>query len=298
MVVGLKSPGLASSLRCATSCQVRAKMRSFSRSRTRGSRYIVEGSVDARARSPSSFMGQHCRAVPFSVAVVGGRVWSHPGMTSVGVEGERIAAVGTADFPATRVLNARGAWILPAFNDAHVHFLHASRALSELDLFGAETQAEIESRVVGYARNTDGEWVLGRGWLYSAFPGGMPTVGLLDTLVPDRPAYLESFDAHTGWANSLALEIAGVSRREVLLEEAMLEVTRHLPARTPEQDLESLRAGMRLAASRGIASVQEAGDGQNQVQLWESLRAGGELLMRVRLAFDMTPSTDVTRYGG
>src|SRR2546430_2318143 len=111
--------------------------------------------------------------------------------------------------------------IMPAFNDAHVHFLMGSRSLSELDLFGVTSQAELEKRITGYVRGRADGWVVGRGWFYSAFAGGMPTVELLDRLIPDRPAYLESFDAHTGWANSTALAIAGVADRGVLKEAAM-----------------------------------------------------------------------------
>src|SRR5689334_6351827 len=121
IVAGLKSPGLASSLRCATSCHVRAKIRSFSRSRTAGSRYICEGRVDALARAVSSFMRQHCRAVPASLAIVNGRVWARPGLSTVLIEGDRITRVGAGEVGAARVIDADGAWIIPAFNDAHVH---------------------------------------------------------------------------------------------------------------------------------------------------------------------------------
>jgi predicted amidohydrolase YtcJ len=246
-------------------------------------------------------MREHCRAVPPSLAIVNGVVWSRPGATCVAIQSDRIASVGDGDFGAARVIDARGAAILPAFNDAHVHFLMGSRSMGELDLHGLATQAEVEQRITDYSRRHDGSWLLGRGWLYSAFPGGMPTVDLLDRLVPDRAAYLESFDAHTGWANSRALAIAGASASErtgtVLKESAMDAVRRRIPQRTEDEELDALRAGMRLAASRGVASVQEAGDGQNQLRLWETLREGGELTLRVRLAFDLTPDTDLDTHG-
>ena len=232
-----------------------------------------------------------------SLAIVNGHVWSHPGMTAVSIDEERIVGVHPDEVDAERVLDARGAAILPAFNDAHVHFLMSSRSLGELDLHGVQTQDEVEGRVAEYARGHDGPWVVGRGWLYSAFPGGMPSVELLDRLVPDRPAYLESFDAHTGWANSRALAIAGSAATNVLKETAMLAVTSRIPRRSREQDLAALRAGMRLAASRGIASVQEAGGGQDQIDLWRALRDSGELTLRVRLAFDLTRRTDLDAYG-
>ena len=232
-----------------------------------------------------------------TLGIVNGDVWGAPHATAVLVDGERIVAVGPERFSAERVLDAGGLAIIPAFNDAHVHFLAASRSLGQLDLFGAASQAEVETRIHRYAAAHKGGWIVGRGWLYSAFPGGMPDVALLDRLVPDRPAYIESFDAHTGWANSRAFEIAGSAARGVLKEAAMESVARHIPRPSRDEDLDSLRAGMRLAASRGIGSVQEAGGGQDQLELWRSLRDRGELTARVRLAFDLTPKTDIAGYG-
>lgn len=231
-----------------------------------------------------------------TLALINGKVWGRPGATAVAVEGDRISAVTSGRVTAHRVVDAGGASILPAFNDAHVHFLMGARSLGQLDLFGVKTQAEIERRIKDYAAAHDDPWVVGRGWLYSAFPGGMPSVALLDRLVPDRPTYLESFDAHTGWANSKALATVGVSTPDVLKESVMLGFVDAMPRPTKAQDLASLRAGMRLAAAMGIASVQEAGDGQNQLPLWDALRASGELTVRVRVAFDLEPGTDIRAY--
>jgi predicted amidohydrolase YtcJ len=236
-----------------------------------------------------------------SLAVVNGKVWpTRHRATAVAVMGERILATGSdRDIRAqcdrhTRVVDARGGSIMPAFNDAHVHFLMASRSLAELDLYGAETQAEVERRIKAYAARHTGPWIVGRGWFYSAFPGGMPAVELLDRLVPDRPAYVESFDAHTGWPNTRALVAAGIASTGVLKEAAMLGVTRHIPARSRDQDLESLRAGMQVAAEHGIGSVQEAGEGQDELELWDALRDSDELTLRVRLAFDLVPGLDAS----
>src|SRR5207237_190482 len=133
-------------------------------------------------------------------------------------------------------------------------FLMASRSLGELDLFGIETQPELELRVAGYARGHDGPWVVGRGWFYSAFPEGMPTVELLDRLVPDRPAYLESFDAHTGWANSRALAIAGVTTRDVVRGPSPTASWRRKRPRccirTPARMSAAIRSGHRTSFAR------------------------------------------------
>ena len=233
-----------------------------------------------------------------SLAVVGGIVWGAQRATAVAVDGELILAVGTdADIRpmvgrGTRVVDARGGTILPAFNDAHIHFLMGSRGLSYLDLFGAETQEKVERRIRDFNVSDRGPWLLARGWFYSAFPGGMPSIELLDRLVPDRPAYLESFDTHTAWVNSRALEAAGLApgaEPGILKEQAMDDFERHLPAPNTEQDLDALRAGMKIAAARGIASVQEASRGLKQLSLYAAHRERDELTMRVRLAFDMLP---------
>ena len=213
--------------------------------------------------------------------------------------GDRILATGSdRDIRAqcdrhTRVIDARGGSIMPAFNDAHVHFLMASRSLAELDLYGAETQAEIERRVTDYAASQGG-WIVGRGWFYSAFSGGLPTVGAPGsswsqtgkTAPSEIVRRAHRLGEHFGSGRFRNLKPG------VLKEAAMLGVTRHIPARSRDQDLEALRAGMRVAAEHGIGSVQEAGEGQDELELWDALREADELTLRVRLAFDMVPGLD------
>lgn len=46
----------------------------------------------------------------------------------------------------------------------------------------------------------------------SAFPGGTPSRVDLDRIVPDRPAFFVNRDGHGAWANSRALEVAGITR--------------------------------------------------------------------------------------
>jgi predicted amidohydrolase YtcJ len=242
--------------------------------------------------------------------VIHGVVWpsATKPATAVAVSEGRIAAVGTneeilAIVPrSARVIDAKGATIMPAFNDAHVHFRMGSRSLADLDLFGAGTQAEVERRISDFAAaHPQRDWVIGRGWFYSAFSGGMPGIEILDRLVPHRPVYLESYDAHTAWVNSRALAVSGLTATDstpagILKESAMTAVQHRLPPHTREMDLEAVRAGMRLAASHGIASVQEAMDGLDQIELYKALRERGDLTMRIRLAFDMKPGLDAAEW--
>ena len=107
------------------------------------------------------------------------------------------------------------------------------------------------------------------------------------------PVPIFFFDQLNDWRASSRKPLrTGLSGSGVLRESALLGVTRHIPRRTLAEDLDALRAGMRLAASRGIASVQDAGEGLDQLPVWRSLRESGDLTLRVRLAFDMTPGME------
>src|SRR5438445_389772 len=77
----------------------------------------------------------------------------------------------------------------------------------------------------------------------------------------------------------------------------MADVMRNLPPRTAAMDIDALRAGMKGAASHGIASVQEAGEGLDQLPLYRALLQRRQLTMRVRLAFDMVPGMDQGSWG-
>lgn len=137
---------------------------------------------------------------------------------AVAVAGGRIAWVGRADDgqlwrgPATLVIDAGGGLIAPGFEDAHLHFRMGAISLLQVDLQPAGTIDELARILRAWvASHQDASWVVGRGWHYGTFPGGMPDRRLLDKLVPDRPAVLECFDGHTHWLNSAALSRARVT---------------------------------------------------------------------------------------
>ncbi len=110
------------------------------------------------------------------------------------------------------VVDAGGGTVVPGFNDSHVHFLSGSLSLTELDLGGARTLDEVQQRIRDFAaKNPSVPWIRGRGWNYSAFPGGLPTRAQLDAALADRPATLVCFDGHSSWVNSKALEAAGIT---------------------------------------------------------------------------------------
>ena len=264
------------------------------------------------------------------LVLLNGRVWTgdekRPWTQAVAIRGHRI--IGTGDDArirlltgkTTRVVNLGGRFAIPGFNDAHIHFLGGSLRLSQVDLTGSKSLEEIQARVAAFAKaHPCAPWILGSGWEYYVFPDGrLPARQDLDAVVKDRPVYLTAYDGHTAWANTAALRIAGVTRESkfegygeivadpatgeptgVLKEGAMALVSAKTPKPSREQKLDALERGLSLAASLGITSIQDAGGGEEQLDLYEELARRGKLTLRVTMAFGAgreTTQKDIERF--
>ncbi|MET1017732.1 MAG: amidohydrolase [Leifsonia flava] len=136
---------------------------------------------------------------------------------AVGVTGDRITAiVPDSESEAitdehTRIVRLDGALLSPGFQDAHVHPVGAGVEMLLCDLTAAGDAGQAIEIVRAYAdANPDEPWILGGGWSMDHFPGGAPTRALLDAVVPDRPVLVSSRDHHSAWANTAAIEAAGL----------------------------------------------------------------------------------------
>ncbi|MFD8824548.1 amidohydrolase family protein, partial [Streptomyces sp. NPDC059605] len=137
--------------------------------------------------------------------------------SSLAVVGERIAAVGHDEVreligPRTEVVDLAGKLLVPGFQDAHVHAVGGGSEMAECDLTGTVGAAAYLDLIGTYAKtHPDHEWITGGGWSLDSFEGGLPTRQLLDTVVADRPVLLSNLDHHGAWANTRALELAGIT---------------------------------------------------------------------------------------
>jgi predicted amidohydrolase YtcJ len=234
---------------------------------------------------------------------------------AVAIRGNQILRVGSEREvtrlrrPQTTVIDARGAAVLPGFNDAHLHLL-GQRNSDGVDLSGADTLEEIQSRIQSWADvHDDVKWVVGRGWYYQPFSNGLPTRLQLDAIVPNRPAQLLSYDGHSAWVNSRALKLAGITRKTpnppngiivkdsktgeptgVLKEAAIGLVSRHLPATMRADRVAALRAAIEEAHRNGITSVQNASGNAEELEVYSEARREGELLVRVYSALSASAS--------
>ena len=235
-----------------------------------------------------------------AVAVRGGRI------AAVGAEHEVAALIG----PRTEVVPLGGRLLLPGFQDAHVHAVLAGTVMSGCDLHQLpENSADAYVGAVARyaAAHPDREWITGGGWSMEAFPGGNPHRALLDAVVPDRPVALPNRDGHGLWANSRALELAGItaatpdpadgrierdpdgSPTGMLQEGAADLVNRVVPAPSPEDFYAGLLTAQRYLHAFGITGWQDAavGLGFGPGDVYGAYLAAanrGTLTARVRMA--------------
>ncbi|MFJ9809525.1 amidohydrolase [Streptomyces sp. NPDC101158] len=202
--------------------------------------------------------------------------------TSLAVVGERITAVGHDEVreligPGTEVVDLTGKLLVPGFQDSHIHAVYGGVELAECDLSGT-TGVDEYLRIIREfaAAHPDSEWITGGGWSLESFEGGLPTRQLLDSVVADRPVCLVNRDHHGSWANSRALELAGITadtpdpsdgriERDadgvptgVLQEGAAALVSRIVPPCTAADRLAGLLRAQSLLHSLGITGWQDA----------------------------------------
>jgi predicted amidohydrolase YtcJ len=238
-----------------------------------------------------------------------------PWAEAVAVKDGKIVAVGTnqeilkLSGKNTRVIDAKGHLVMPGFGDAHVHFMEGSMTLLGVKLDDAKTIADIQKSVKEFAAAHPGNgWILGMGWHYDAFgETALPNKKPLDEMVSDRPVLLTCFDGHTTWANSKALELAGIDRNTpdpdngkivhdtqgeptgALKESASELVRKVVPQPTREQRLAALRAGLAEARSHGVTRIHSAGGDFEYFDLYDELRRNGELTARFYISYFLDP---------
>ncbi|WP_118133498.1 amidohydrolase [Oceanicella sp. SM1341] len=143
---------------------------------------------------------------------------SRPRAEALAVSGGRIIAVGDAEEiaglagPRTRTVDARGATVLPGFNEAHIHIFPGSVALDQLSLAGVSGEAELRARVRDFDTEHPGlDLLVGKACDYTILGEGRALDRhVLDAILPDRPLLLVAPDHHTAWANTAALKAAGL----------------------------------------------------------------------------------------
>lgn len=243
---------------------------------------------------------------------------AQPSADTVAVRDNRIVFVGRrADAQAfkgaeTRVIDAAGGTLMPGFIDSHFHMLYGALNLDGMQLEQASNYVELSRIILDYAADhADDLWLPGTGLRYNLGPGHTPlNRHHLDALVADRPIYINAFDGHTSWANTLALKMAGIfhggecgPNSENVLDEqgestgelrepgAYQPVSDLVPKPNEARTRALLKRALRLTASLGVTSVHNMDNSHNQAAIYAAMQDLGELTCRIYLPYSVSPET-------
>ncbi|HET7702127.1 MAG TPA: amidohydrolase [Candidatus Limnocylindrales bacterium] len=263
------------------------------------------------------------RRETFDAVVRAARLHPEPGRLSgadaVAIRGDSIVAIGSwSDLeagvgPATRVLDAGGRVVTPAFIDSHTHFHRAAvlrHCFLDFEALAPAGVAEVVELVRARAAGLPGgAWVQGDSLSPSRLADGrLPDRHELDRAAPHVPVVLRGIGKHVVAANSAALAAAGIDRTTadppggrierdergeptgVLHETAKLRLDQSrpdsvVPTPSATERQAALRAAYRDLHAAGITTIHEMVRMPEEAADHAALRATGELGVRVRLFY-------------
>src|SRR5437879_9981614 len=96
---------------------------------------------------------------------------------ALAIGGDRVQAVGTKNEilklkgPQTQVIELGGHFVMPGFNDAHMHLASAGFEKLNVNLVGVKSLDEFRARIGAHVETaTPGEWIVGGGWDETLWP--------------------------------------------------------------------------------------------------------------------------------
>ncbi|PYU09035.1 MAG: amidohydrolase [Acidobacteria bacterium] len=240
-----------------------------------------------------------------------GRIYTNdpasPWAEAILVRGEEILAVGDDDEvtgladKGARVVDLERHFVMPGFNDAHVHIGGAGQDWLAVRLNGTQSVAELQKRLAaGVAQHKEGEWITGSGWDHTFWPEKkFPSRQQLDVVSPKNPVILTHISGHVAVANSLALQLSEVTKStsnpsggEIerddkgeptgMLKEgaAMHLVESKIPSPPPEQRRRGIELALADIAQNGVTSVQDNSAWEDFLT-YRAIKNDGKLTVRI-----------------
>ena len=241
---------------------------------------------------------------------------------ALAVRGDRIQAVGKAieieklKGPQTEVVDLGGHFVMPGFNDAHLHLDDAGTMRLSVDLTGVKSLEELRARVAKKVEESKaGDWIQGSGWDETLWPVKVvPTRWDLDEVSDGHPVFLVRIDGHIAVANTRALQLGSITLASrnpqggqidrnqngeptgILRETAQAAVLGAIPKPTHRLRREGLELALADLAEHGVTSAQDYSPVWENFQIYEELEKEGKLTARITewLPFD-DPVEDLDR---
>jgi hypothetical protein len=257
-----------------------------------------------------------------------------PGAEAIAVKGNEILAVGAKSDveglkgKGTRLFDAQGSTVTPGLIESHVHLFMGSAELENLDLAPIQGIDKLTKAVAEFAaQHPDDKLVYANSVAYNVIGEGIyVTRQDLDQVLPDRPFAMMGADHHTVWANTKALELAGIlhggdvpkgaeivmapdgtATGELREPGAFRYVLAHTrtagrdsigftdaadpdPAPSAKEracDRDLLRRGMKYVAAHGFTSVHNMDGNLYTLELCDEIDKAGDFTIRVQSPFHM-----------
>jgi predicted amidohydrolase YtcJ len=223
------------------------------------------------------------------------------------VENGKVVATGTLeefDTESTeglREMDGGGKTLLPGLIDAHTHVMGLGVQELDVNVAGIRSLDETLQVISDFAdANPEREWILGRGWNQVLWEENeFPTAADLDGIVSDRPVFLTRVDGHAAWANSRAMELAGIDadtpdpqggvilRDEdgnatgIFVDAAMYYIREQIPERSDAEYEKALELALQETSEHGLTSVHDARTDMYEWNLYKSFADNGRLKTRI-----------------
>jgi predicted amidohydrolase YtcJ len=230
----------------------------------------------------------------------------HGRAQTIAISDGKIMAVGPNDEiqklkgPKTQVIDLGGHFVMPGFNDAHVHLGSGGFEKLNVNLIGTKSLDDMKQRIAARVKTAGaGEWIVGRGWDHTLWAEQKtPTRSDIDAVTGEHPAIFNRVDGHIAIANSAALKAAGITAQSpdphggkidrdekgeptgILRETAMEAVISKIPPPSPAQRRRAAELALQDAAQWGITSAQDNSDWEDFLT-YEQMEKEGKLTLRI-----------------
>lgn len=217
--------------------------------------------------------------------------------------------IGTFSSHRVQRVDLSGRTVLPGFIETHNHHSIYAMYLMQVDCSASvnRTIDDVKSRIRERAASSEpGRWILGYGFDDTLMAEKRHlTRQDLDEVAPNNPVFILHISVHLAYANSKALENAGIGRDPeqpvggeihltpdgqpsgLLIEPGAIDpVRRHIPKYSVEQIKNAMRESSRHFNRAGITSIHDGGIGFNHhgrqvIQAYRELRREKDLTLRV-----------------
>jgi len=239
---------------------------------------------------------------------------TNPYAEAVAIHGNRIVFVGSSEDALswknshTKLIGGNNKTLMPGFIDSHFHLLSGCETLGDAQLQTVNNKDELRNALQSYAKeNKTAIWISGIGVKYKI----VSTRQELDEIISDRPVYIEAYDGHTGWANTKALELAGIlydgktigpngvivkdelgmATGELREPDAVNAVIKLIPQPDSARKRELLKLGIKQINAAGVTSIHNMNGSMEDLITYSALEDSGEMSLRVYVPYSIRPHT-------